>query len=130
MLNLAGVNVQALLAESADPPPVYTRRQRRTRRKAALAEDHRLFAEHRDLWEHDLTGRTFPRAPFATDADVLGSLTEWTDSPALVYAQLLWRYAPGPFVRLAMRDLDSTPYAKAEGPPLKAETCLKREKDE
>ncbi|KAG5498682.1 hypothetical protein JKF63_02969 [Porcisia hertigi] len=114
VLNLAGVNVQALLAESTDPPPLYTRRQRRTRRKSALAEDHPLFAEHRDLWEHDSAGRLFPRAPFASDADVLGSLTEWTDSPALVYAQLLWRYVPELFLSFTMHSTDATPYAKAE----------------
>ncbi|KAG5472401.1 hypothetical protein LSCM1_03800 [Leishmania martiniquensis] len=129
VLNLAGVNVQALLAGGADPPPLYTRRQRRTRRRSALDEDHPLFAEHRDLWEHDATGRILPRAPFASDADVLSSLTEWTDSPALVYAQLLWRYAPAPFLKLAIRDSDTTPYAKVE-PKVEFGTSMKEERME
>ncbi|CAJ1990975.1 hypothetical protein conserved [Leishmania donovani] len=129
VLNLAGVNVQALLAEGTDPPPLYTRRQRRTRRRSTLAEDHPLFAEHRDLWEHDTAGRILPRAPFASDADVLNSLTEWTDSPALVYAQLLWRYAPALFVNLAMHDSDATPYVKVE-PKVEADTRVKQEKME
>ncbi|CAM37898.2 conserved hypothetical protein [Leishmania braziliensis MHOM/BR/75/M2904] len=129
VLNLAGVNVQALLAEGTDPPPLYTRRQRRTRRRSALAEDHPLFAEHRDLWENDPSGRIFPRAPFASDADVLNSLIEWTDSPALVYAQLLWRYVPGLFLRLAMHDGDVTPCVKVE-PKVEADTRMKQEKME
>ncbi|KAG5473167.1 hypothetical protein CUR178_03086 [Leishmania enriettii] len=127
VLNLAGVNLQALLAEGTDPPPLYTRRQRRTRRRSVLDEDHPLFAEHRDLWEHDTAGRIFPRAPFASDADVLSSLTEWTDSPPLVYAQLLWRYAPALFLNLAMHDSDSTPYAKV-APKVEADICVKKER--
>lgn len=129
VLNLAGVNVQALLAEGTDPPPLYTRRQRRTRRRSTLAEDHPLFAEHRDLWEHDTAGRIFPRAPFASDANVLNSLTEWTDSPASVYARLLWRYVPALFVNLAMHDSDATPFVKVES---KVETAahVKQEKME
>lgn len=129
VLNLAGVNVQALLAEGTDPPPLYTRRQRRTRWRSTLAEDHPLFAEHRDLWEHDTAGRILPRAPFASDADVLNSLTEWTDSPALVYAHLLWRYAPALFVNLAMHDSDATLYVKVE-PKVEADTRVKQEKME
>ncbi|KAG5497945.1 hypothetical protein GH5_02739 [Leishmania sp. Ghana 2012 LV757] len=129
VLNLAGVNLQALLAEGTDPPPLYTRRQRRTRRRSVLDEDHPLFAEHRGLWEHDTTGRILPRAPFASDADVLSSLTEWTDSPPLVYAQLLWRYAPALFLNLAMHDSDSTPYAKVE-PKVEADICVKKERIE
>ncbi|KAG5496636.1 hypothetical protein JIQ42_03467 [Leishmania sp. Namibia] len=129
VLNLAGVNLQALLAEGSDPPPLYTRRQRRTRRRSVLDENHPLFAEHRDLWEHNTTGRILPRAPFASDADVLSSLTEWTDSPPLVYAQLLWRYAPALFLNLAMHDSDSTPYAKVE-PKVEADICVKKERIE
>ncbi|KAK7201066.1 hypothetical protein NESM_000166600 [Novymonas esmeraldas] len=130
LLNLAGVNVQALLAECSDPPPLFTRRLRRTRRRSALAEDHRLFAEHRELWEGDAAGRLFPKAPFASDSDVLGSLTEWAHPPALVYAQLLWRYAPVELVRLARRDCGAAAHgvaASASSEASAASTRVKRE---
>lgn len=131
VFNIAGVNVQALLAESTDPPPLYIRRQRRTRRKSVLAEDHPIFAEHRDLSQHDQTHRVIARAPFASDADVLNSLVEWRDSPALVYARLLWRYTPRAFLHVAMYGLDASALVKAEPTADSAEeTVVKKEKED
>lgn len=131
VFNIAGVNVQALLAESTDPPPLYLRRQRRTRRKSVLAEDHPIFAEHRDLSQHDQTRRVIARAPFASDADVLNSLVEWRDSPALVYARLLWRYTPRAFLHVAMYGLDASAPVKAEPTADSAkETVVKKEKED
>jgi hypothetical protein len=132
VLNIAGVNVQALLAENSDPPPVYLRRQRRTRRKSILAEDHPLFAEHRDLWQHDQAHRIIARAPFASDADVLQSLVEWQDSPSLVYARLLWQYTPLPFLHAAMYGFEpSTPVMEQEPRSRGAAgSVVKKEQDE
>ncbi|KPI86158.1 hypothetical protein ABL78_4780 [Leptomonas seymouri] len=131
VLNIAGVNVQALLAESSDPPPVYFRRQRRTRRKSVLAEDHPIFAEHRDLCQHDHAHRIITRAPFASDVDVLNSLVEWKDSPSLVYARLLWQYTPKPFLHAAMYGLDASAQLKAEPKPRDVNDCnVKKENDE
>lgn len=131
VLNIAGVNVQALLAESSDPPPLYLRRQRRTRRKPVLAEDHPLFAEHRDLCQHDQTHRIIARAPCAGDAEVLNSLVEWRDAPSLVYARLLWRYTPQPFLQAAMHGFETMAAVKPE--PKVADTeavTVKKEAEE
>ncbi|KPA83215.1 hypothetical protein ABB37_02899 [Leptomonas pyrrhocoris] len=130
VLNIAGVNVQALLAENPDPPPLYFRRQRRTRRKSVLTQENSIFAEHRDLCRHDQTHRVIARAPFASDADVLNSLVEWTDSPALVYARLLWRCAPQPFLHAAMYGFSPAVHLKKETKPHAVDEAASRKKRE
>eukprot|EP00796_Vickermania_ingenoplastis_P005935 gene5935-4245_t len=75
-------------------PTLISRKSRRAKKKVAtqlIEVDHPAFLEHRDYRERHPS--RFSQAPLATEAQVLGSLTEWTDSPALVYAELLWKYA-------------------------------------
>lgn len=93
LLNMAGVNIAGMLAESSDPPPAFNRRSRRTRRRVSLLEDNPIFMEHKDL-RMNAFEEFFVASPLATDADVLNSLNEWTAPAEIVYAELLWKYAP------------------------------------
>lgn len=103
--NIAGVNIAAYLAESTDPPPVFSRgnKTRRNRRRKHLTAEHALFAQHSRLRENLQTyARLFQEAPLSTDEDVLRSLVEFTDAPAAVYAELLWKYTPEAVATVAM----------------------------
>lgn len=71
------------------------------------------------------------RAPFASDADVLSSVVEWRDSPSLVYARLLWRYTPQPFLRAAMEGLaPASTHVKPEPKPSSTEEAVVVKKEE
>lgn len=96
--------------------PLYSRKLRRARRKplpsslAAITtaisssscgssstsipvdEDHPIFERHRDLRETH--PELFPSSPYATEEEIVNSVIDWKDSPPLLYANLLWKYAP------------------------------------
>lgn len=127
VFNLAGVSIPAYLAESSDPPPVFSRanKSRRNRRRKQFTADNAVFQQHQLLREDpQLYNTFFQRAPIATEADVLRSLNEFTDSPALVYAELLWRYTPEAIASLSMlRTRRHLSAATASG-----DGCLKHER--
>lgn len=118
--NFAGVHMEMLKSGAGRQSDcVFIRKIHRRRKYNMLGENHPLFVEHRGIRARFVeatqastkNGTGIPHdpahlpqvAPFATDEEVLGSLTEWKDSPALVYAQALWKYAPESLLRYAMR---------------------------
>ncbi|KAG8341215.1 hypothetical protein ERJ75_000723900 [Trypanosoma vivax] len=104
--------VGVLSAAQAMLPPPY-RRCRRLKRKLSVTNDAQIFLVHSEL--RDTVPQLFPTAPFSTEEDILRSTIDWNDSPALLYARLLWDTAPHEFLNRARRRcekgaIDECPY--------------------
>nr|CCC91031.1 conserved hypothetical protein [Trypanosoma congolense IL3000] len=87
--------IGVLSAAQAMLPPPY-RRSRRLKRKLDITEDTPIFAVHSEL--RDKMPHLFAKAPFSTDEDVLRSTIDWRDNPTLLYARMLWGFAPYEFL--------------------------------
>lgn len=119
--------VAAVSATQAMLPPPY-RRNRRLKRKMHITEETPVFAAHSEL--RDRMPRLFPKAPLSTEEDVLRSTLDWHDNPALVYARLLWEFAPKEFLRRAMRLTERGDNAAVDGASALQATKPSEEDDE
>ncbi|KEG14661.1 hypothetical protein DQ04_00361230 [Trypanosoma grayi] len=102
-----------LSAAQAMLPPPY-RRNRRLKRKLHITDETPVFATHSEL--RNTVPQIFQKAPFSTEEDVLRSILDWRDDPALVYARLLWEFSPDEFLCRVMQKRADTA-AAAQGDP-------------
>lgn len=120
--------IGVISAAQAMLPPPY-RRNRRLKRKMHITEDTAVFATHSEL--RDRMPQLFPKAPFSTEEDVLRSTLDWQDNVALVYARLLWEFAPNVLLKRAMRQQDDGDSAVGPGEALVARSVeVKKEEEE